>query len=632
MNNADDNATFPVEPETREDRSAAPHLENVIMDIAHLSHVSSGASQFFTEALALIAKPFASPYAVIEVRHPSEVISNHWHHGPTDPSFWSGAVQEVLTEALANGNPVVRTFHARDNSVAIAVISGMIRDIDGNAVGAIAMVVPSETTDQARSKLRALKSLAAVASSCGGLLESAVSSGANDDEYAQILQQSMSYESIKEFAFAIVNNLCSKANCEQVALGIVRGKKVHLEAVSAFDNLPKRSPGVSKIRETMEECLDMGEPMVYQQRQQWTDQNAPREYRLHKQWHEATGQSAVASIPLRSGDNIVAIVSLRRSSAHPFKPKHIQAITELLEPYASALGLVSKATRSVVSHAASSFTDGCRKLVKPGHWAGKALLGGLALLCLWIAFGTMPHSVTVTATVIPELSRHLSSSHSAILLDAPVVAGDHVRKGQILCSFDTTELQLQRKRVQAELGIASVDEQQTLAKSSPVDAAIARVRQKKLRADIAIIDHMIALSVLRAPFNGTVISGDLRKQIGSQLPAGQPLYQIASDEGWSLKLDVPQSRIASVRTGLLGNFASSARPEKPQSFRITRLLPACTQSDGNNVFVVEGQLNSPPEWIRPGMVGSAKVHAGKKPVWWVLSHRMTNYLRLRFWL
>ncbi len=70
--------------------------------------------------------------------------------------------------------------------------------------------------------------------------------------------------------------------------------------------------------------------------------------------------------------------------------------------------------------------------------------------------------------------------------------------------------------------------------------------------------------------------------------------------------------------------------------------PAGTVQDGMNVFMAEAKpkrepgeestTTAPFSELAPGMEGFAHLEVGQRRVWWVLSHRIMNWFRLRFWV
>ena len=69
---------------------------------------------------------------------------------------------------------------------------------------------------------------------------------------------------------------------------------------------------------------------------------------------------------------------------------------------------------------------------------------------------------------------------------------------------------------------------------------------------------------------------------------------------------------------------------------IRRLLPAhaahlAEAREGANTFRVEAALDAPPQGLRPGMEGAAKLEVGEARLVWVWSRRMVDWARRTLW-
>jgi hypothetical protein len=72
------------------------------------------------------------------------------------------------------------------------------------------------------------------------------------------------YSSPVELAFAMANQLQGKSGAVQVSLGEVRGRRVRIRVISGQAEVKHNAPGVIRIRQALEECLDLGEPILDQ--------------------------------------------------------------------------------------------------------------------------------------------------------------------------------------------------------------------------------------------------------------------------------------------------------------------------------------------------------------------------------
>jgi multidrug efflux pump subunit AcrA (membrane-fusion protein) len=213
------------------------------------------------------------------------------------------------------------------------------------------------------------------------------------------------------------------------------------------------------------------------------------------------------------------------------------------------------------------------------------------------------------------------------------VAGDVVRKGDVLATFRTEELLLERDRLRAELQVQQYAAGQAMAQNAaPVEVRLAQAQAHLLETQLALLQVRLDAATVRAPFDGIVVSGDLRSRIGQPLALGDPLFQVAPDGRWKLRLQVPEQAVDDVAAGQSGVFATDARPDEQESFELRRVSPGAEVVNGQNVYVAEAEVEVAAPWMRPGMEGIGKIGTGNRVTWWVLLHRLTDWLRLHFWL
>jgi len=50
------------------------------------------------------------------------------------------------------------------------------------------------------------------------------------------------------------------------------------------------------------------------------------------------------------------------------------------------------------------------------------------------------------------------------------------------------------------------------------------------------------------------------------------------------------------------------------------------------VFLVRCEFQKGVEkWWRPGMSGLCKLNVGRRTLWWILTHRTVDFLRMKLW-
>lgn len=557
-------------------------------------------------------------------------MQDDWHQGPTDPRFWKPGLQQFLTESLAEARSRAKLLLAKTDGTKVAFLSSPLFDPGGPSIGALALVAINVREAELAPRLASLESLCRFASFAAEFVgrPAATPYAAQTD---RSLVRAAGCATAEEFAFAITNELRNKYGFEQVALGVAKRHRIRILSISGLDHVPDRSPGSVALRAAMEECLDAGAPIRHPL-DAHTEGPDRAEYFLHKQWSAAAKGDSVASIPLTSGDVTHAVLALRRRAGDGFTPELLAEIRGKVEPTIPALQVLHRSSRGVVRHVRESVHEALTSLVSPGHVGRKVAAFVLAATLLWFMVGTMPYSITVRASVSPVQLRHLTAPFDGVLEEAFVAPGDSVKTGDPLCRMDDRELAQQETALRAEMEVWEHRRNQALSQDSPVDARLAKAEHDLLRSRLTTVTSRRERATVRAPFDGVVVSGDLRTSLGAVLSQGHALLSVAPLHAWMLELQVPESEVRDFDQPLPGTFRSHARPELACALTVSRLWPAAETKDHRNIFAAEATLDGDAAWLRPGLEGVARVDVGSRPVRWVVLHGLLDWLRMRFWL
>lgn len=233
-------------------------------------------------------------------------------------------------------------------------------------------------------------------------------------------------------------------------------------------------------------------------------------------------------------------------------------------------------------------------------------------------------------------------SHDLTFMPAPfdgflraahVDVGDPVRSGQLLAELDTRELILEQAAAEADVEHYTREAEKALAVGALGDMQVAIARQHQAAARRALVAHQLQHARLVAPMDGIVVEGDLRQTLGAPVSRGDVLLKVARTDNTYLELEIGEADVHQVGVGSTGEVAFVGQPDRRYSVRVTRIEPAATLRDGNNVFLLRAEVDAPPElWWRPGMGGTVKLDAGERSLLWIYSRRTVRFLREVFWL
>ncbi len=599
--------------------------------ISALSRRATSKPVYYQEAFRIIAESFHCPYAMLHVNLGATVVEDTWHSGSVDPAFWKGKVDRLLGECVSDSAARLQLYNARESSLRLALVVCPILDPQGHPMGAVAGAVSGREEFNPHACLAEFQALTRLVSSCATMVASESDRGGGLGVYAS-LHKVASYRTKHEMAFAITNNLRNKTGCEQVALGLVRGKHIQLLSISGFDDVSTRSPGATAVRVAMEECLDRGQTTVCQREDDWHQEGLATGHRLHKQWSATTGSSSVCSIPLIDDGRCIGVLSMRRPADKPFDRQEVQAVEKAMTPLVPGILLVDRADRGLLAHVKDTGRRAATAVWHRDHPVRKYIVAGAALAVLWFFFGSLNYRITVPCVLVPARAQHVVAPYEGVIKASHVTAGDRVTQGQALYEMDASELELERDRLVANIAVSDIEIDRAVANKSTIDAKLARAQRRVHEAQLQAIERKLKQAVARSGFQGTVVSGDLRQRIGQVIAQGEPVFVLAPSGGWMLELEVPESGVSDVGAGLTGWFASHARPEETLVCRITRVQPSAQLRRDRNVFVAEAEVDIQAPWMRPGVEGVASIDAGRRRVWWVLLHRMVDYVRLKLWV
>jgi RND family efflux transporter MFP subunit len=255
-------------------------------------------------------------------------------------------------------------------------------------------------------------------------------------------------------------------------------------------------------------------------------------------------------------------------------------------------------------------------------------LGLLAFLTL--ARGD--YRVSAETLLEPSVLRAAAAPFDGYILEAPMRAGDVVREGDLLAQLDDRDLVLERTRYTSQRLQLSKQRRQALSNRDAAQAEIYSAQIDQAQARLAMVEDQLARTRLTAPFDGIVVSGDLSQQLGSPVARGDLLFEMAPLDSYRVVLMVDEREVDEISIGQSGSVAFFAVPGERFGIRVDKLTPVSEAGEGSNRFRVEASLvEAPPDHLRPGLEGVAKVEIERRRLLWIWTHEAHDWLRMTLW-
>jgi multidrug efflux pump subunit AcrA (membrane-fusion protein) len=172
-----------------------------------------------------------------------------------------------------------------------------------------------------------------------------------------------------------------------------------------------------------------------------------------------------------------------------------------------------------------------------------------------------------------------------------------------------------------------------MAQGKIAEGQQAQASMDEMKAQIDLLNYQIEHADIRAPIAGTVITGSWMDKIGGVVKQGDQMFEVAPLNDLIAVIHVAETDIAEITPGqtMKATLAPKSQPEDVFDITITRVVPNGTPINQINSFELRGKIESPQEWLKPGMEGRVKIEIGPKRVIWIVSHRIIDTVRLWLW-
>lgn len=431
-------------------------------------------------------------------------------------------------------------------------------------------------------------------------------------------------------ARALVLALAERLQCDRVSLGLLsRDGTMHVRASApALDRATARGL-LEAIASALDEGAAQGGLVAYPT----GDDAVPRIVAAHAALARVGSAQSIVTVALSDAHEARAVGALcfERSSAPFTSDDHAR-----IRRFASVLGPMLALQRHVriapTQRIAMRLRRGlAARGIAPRHaaWGAAAVV---ALMVTLVATVPVGYRIAAPARVEGVVQRALVAPTDGFLDRVHVRPGDRVQRDAVLAELSRADLALSERKLSGELAQAESAYGTALAQHDRAQIMMQLARSEEAAAQLALVREALARAVLRAPFDGVVLEGDLSQSLGAPVKRGDVLMRIAPLEAWRVIVDIDERDIDGIALGATGSVILTAQPGASLAVTVVRITPVATARDGRTFYEVEAQVTGRASAsVRPGMTGVAKLDAGARTLAWSWSHRIVDRVRYAVW-
>lgn len=426
---------------------------------------------------------------------------------------------------------------------------------------------------------------------------------------------------------ALVTELASRLGCEQVALGFLKRKRIRVAALSHTSGFGSRMNLVRDIGLAMDEALDQEDVILYPAPEAWDY----RITRMHKDLYHAHMAGSILTVPLRAEGEMFGALTMERPADEPFDQETVELCDVIASLIAPILNEQRKNDRWLITKIFDTIGRQIVALLGPRYFWRKLITIGLAAVIYLGATTEGTFTVSAPSRVEGSVQRTIVAPFDGYIQTETVRAGAQVGAEDVLATLNDRDLRLERLRWTTARNQRLIEFDRALATGERAEANIIRSQIDQADAQLALLDEQLSRTLIKAPFEGILVSGDLSQLVGTSVNRGQELFKIAPLDSFRVLLEVDETDVAQLDVGHEGQLRLSSSPDTPLFFTVQGITPVAMQRDGRNYFRVEAELDSAPDWVRPNMEGIGRVAIDERLIVSIWTRRLVNWAKMVAW-
>jgi len=469
-------------------------------------------------------------------------------------------------------------------------------------------------------------------------------------------------------AYALANEARVLIGCDRVSVGVMRGRRFRVWAISGIDTVDRRANLVRRMEQLAETVAKVDEPLLY--RDEALNLAPQIEQKLQAFLDESQARH-VAVIPLK--DKLpTSCVSEKKT--RPAERPVIGCL--VVETFDTERDQETTAQRidSVCQHGELALANALEydslpllsvmRAVRSMRWyltlrrLPKWSVVVMVILLAIVATIMIPAEFTIEGRgeLQPKIRHDVFATSDGIVSDLRVKHSQHVSAGASVIVLHDLQLDLEFSRVLGEMQTARkrLSTVQTSRLNTNPAGAHDRDQYNRLTAEeeelkellkslerqYQILEKRQAELTLRSPIDGQILTWDIDRLLRSRpVRRGQALLTVADVDGpWILEIRVPDNRIGHVRTAqnTFGNdldvsFVLASDPGTVHQGKIERvsLTTDLDEETEPNVLVTVAINRDDVAQLKPGLTVVPKIYCGRRAMGYVWLHELWEFIQKR---
>jgi multidrug resistance efflux pump len=606
-------------------------FSRAMAELAALRQFSGPAKDFWPRFLVAAAALVGADIAVLLLGHPDKeprwTKIGNWESGgglSRVRTQFTSRLEVIAVRGVADGTFVEQT-DAAAGAYTVAVRLKLLRAEDEVI---LALQVKDSTDAAARESLVRLTLVADVPVAYQQNL-AAHKVQADVEKFAAVLDLNVPVNDAIHFlpaALAFCNGIATRFRCDRASLGWLEGGYIRLRAMSRTEQFDRQMAAAQAMEAAMEECVDQDEEILWP-----ALEGVTTVARDHEKFAVEQKSGNLCSVPLRLEGKVVAVLLCERADA-PFNAAELQQLRLAGDQVVRRLSELRHYDRWFGARWAAHGREYFAGWLGPEHTWSKVTAIFLVLVLAALFLVRVTYRVGGNFILRSDQTEYLTAPYDGYIDQVLVRAGDPVTNGEPLMTLNRGELLLDQSAAVADVARYQRQSDKDRAGNNIADMRIDEAEAGRAQAQLDLAHYRLAHATLRSAFDGVIVEGDLRERIGSPVKQGDALFRIARVDTLYAESEIPEHDVQEILHKSTGEIAFVSQPKFKFPVTIEMVEPAAVTKKEGNVFLVRlHPVNGVETWWRPGMTGVCKLSTEKQTLFWILTHRTVDFLRMKLW-
>lgn len=428
----------------------------------------------------------------------------------------------------------------------------------------------------------------------------------------QLESQVRKAQTVRELCFLLANETRRLVDFRQACILSITprgGTRCRVEAVSSVAIVDRKAPMI----DWMERVISaLWEDNALQASGPLSPTCCPKD--LQRDWKHFAFPNVLWCPLIQRDAQVIGGLWLTRET--PWQEGEIQLIRRFAETVAHAWQALVGRKQSVANW----------KMLKKWSWGILVVL--MVAMCLPVRLSTL-----APVEVVPRDPSVITAPLDGVIADILVHPNTMVQEGQTLFRFEDTKFRNQFEVAEKNLSVTLMEYRQVAqgafldhetGAGMPVQAS--EVRLKEAERNYAW--ETLQFVEVKAPRTGIVIFGDKSDWIGKPVVVGERIMEVADPQEFELKIDLPVEDAIVLREGAEIDVFLKANPLQAIAAKLMHASYHASILPTNVLaYRVEAVFTEPPDDIRIGWQGTAKVYGEKVTLFFYLFRRPLGALR-----